>query len=240
MSLTQQRILIIGGSSGMGLATAHRLALAGAEVFITSRTQAKLDAALSPIGGRAEGLVADFTDPASLARARERLGRLDHLVLAASNDAAWGPFARTSADTLRRALEGKLLGYWQALQTMLPILRRDGSVAMLTGAASRTSMVGTAGLAVVNGAITQMAMTLAKELAPLRVNVVSPGLFDTPAYDGMPTEAKREMFEAAARSLPVGRTGKSEDVAMAIEFLLGNTFTTGALLDVDGGARMSL
>jgi len=240
MSLAQQRILIVGGSNGMGLATAQRLARVGAEVFIAGRMQAKLDAALMAIAGRAEGLVADFTDPVSLASAAARLGRIDHLVLAASNDAAWGPFTQISADTLRRALEGKLLGYWQALQAMLPILRRDGSVAMLTGAASRTAMPGTAGLAAVNGAITQMAATLAKELAPLRVNVVSPGLVDTPAYDGMPAQARQGMFEAAARTLPVGRTGTSEDVAAAVEFLLANAFTTGALLDVDGGARMSL
>jgi NAD(P)-dependent dehydrogenase (short-subunit alcohol dehydrogenase family) len=240
MSLAQQRILILGGSNGMGLAAAQRLVRADAHVFIAGRSRAKLDAALAGIAGNAEGLVLDFTVPASLADASEQLGRIDHLVLAASSDVAWGPFAHTPADALRRALEGKLLGYWQALQAMLPILRRDGSVAMLTGAASRAAMPGTAGLAAVNGAITQMAMTLAKELAPLRVNVVSPGLVDTPAYDGMPTEAKRGMFEAAARSLPVGRTGASEDVAAAIEFLLDNTFTTGALLDVDGGARMSL
>ncbi|MEZ5615978.1 MAG: SDR family oxidoreductase [Rhodocyclaceae bacterium] len=240
MSLAQQRILILGGSNGMGLATAQRLARADAEVFIAGRVQAKLDTALVTIAGRAEGLVLDFTDPASLAAACERLGRIDHLVLAASSDAAWGPFAQIPADALRRALEGKLLGYWQALQTMLPILRRDGSVVMLTGAAARTAMPGTAGLAAVNGAIAQMAMTLAKELAPLRVNVVSPGLVDTPAYDGLPAEAKRGLFEAAARSLPAGRTGIPEDVAGAVEFLLENTFATGALLDVDGGARMSL
>lgn len=240
MALIQQRILILGGSSGMGLAAARRLVHVGAEVFIGGRVQAKLDAALATIGGRAEGLVVDFTDPVSLARASERLGRIDHLVLAASSNAAWGPFSQISADGLRRALESKLLGYWQTLQAMLPILRRDGSVVMLAGAASRTAMPGTAGLAAVNGAITQMAMTLAKELAPLRVNVVSPGLVDTPAYDGLPAEAKRGMFEAAARSLPVGRTGTADDVAAAIEFLLENSFTTGALLDVDGGARMSL
>lgn len=239
MSLAQQRILIFGGSNGMGLAAAQRLARAGAEVFIAGRVQTKLDTALATISGRAEGMVIDFTDPASLASARERLGRLDHLVLAASCGAAWGSFAQIPADALRRALEGKLLGYWQALQAMLPILRRDGSVVMLSGAASRAAMPGTAGLAAVNGAITQMAGTLAKELAPLRVNVVSPGLVDTPAYDGLSPDAKQEMFESAARSLPVGHTGASEDIASAIEFLLANDFTTGALLDVDGGARMS-
>ncbi|WP_374602721.1 SDR family oxidoreductase [Niveibacterium sp.] len=240
MSLAQQRILIIGGSNGMGLAAAQRLGRAGAEVFIAGRSQAKLDAVLGQIEGRATGVVADFTDAGSLAAAARRIGRLDHLVLAASSNAAWGPFAHTSADALRQAMEGKLIGYWQSLQAMLPILRRDGSVVMLSGAASRTAMPGTAGLAAVNGGITQMAQTLAKELAPLRVNVVSPGLVDTPAYDGLPAEAKQGMFAGAAKSLPAGRTGTSEDIAAAIEFLLDNGFTTGALLDVDGGARMSL
>lgn len=240
MSLAQQRIFIVGGSQGMGLATAQRLALGGAEVFIGGRDPVRLERALATISGRAEGLAVDFTDPDSLGKAAGRLARIDHLVLAASSDAAWGAFAQTTAGALRRALEGKLLGYWQALQAMLPILRADGSVVMLSGAASRTPMPGTAGLAAVNGAITQMAMTLARELAPLRVNVVSPGLVDTPAYDGMPHEARRGMFDAAAGRLPVGRTGRSEDVAAAIEYMLDNGFTTGALLDVDGGARMSL
>lgn len=240
MSLAQQRILIIGGGAGMGLATARRLASADAEVFIAGRSAATLDAVRATLPGRVATVALDFTDPAALAAAAHQLGRLDHLVLAASSDAAWGPFAHTPADTLRRALEGKLIGYWQSLQAMLPILRRDGSVVMLTGAASRTALPGTAGLAAVNGAITQMAQTLARELAPLRVNVVSPGLVDTPAYDGMPAEARRAMFEAAAGSLPVGRTGQADDIAAAIELLLDNGFATGALLDVDGGARMSV
>lgn len=240
MSLAQQRILIIGGSSGMGLASAQRLADAGAEVFIAGRDTARLAAAVDATGGRAVGIAADATDPSSLAALMDRIGRLDHLVLAAGGTAAWGPFAHTSGQALRRAFETKLLGYWQALQAALPILRQDGSVLMLTGAASRVAMNGTAGLAAINGGITQMAQTLARELAPLRVNVISPGLVDTPAYDGMPAEAKAGMFAGAARSLPVGRVGASADIAAAVELLLANTFATGVLLDLDGGARMPL
>lgn len=240
MSLAQQRILIIGGSNGMGLAAAQQLAALQAEVLIVGRSQEKLDRALSTIQGRAAGYVADFTDTHAINALFERIGRIDHLVLAASSNAAWGPFGSVPVAALRDALEGKLLGYWQSLQAALPHLRRDGSVVMLSGAASRTSMPGTAGLAAVNGAITQMAQTLAKELAPLRVNVVSPGLVDTPAYDGLPADAKAGMFAGAAKSLPVGRTGTSGDIAQAIVYLLGNGFTTGAVLDVDGGARMAL
>lgn len=238
MSLAQQRILIVGGSSGMGLAIAQRLVRAGADLSIAGRSQARLDAALSSLAGAACGISADFTDAASLAAAAQQLGRLDHLVLAASGNAAWGPFMQVPAASLRAALEGKLVGYWQALQAFQPILRRDGSVLMLGGAASRVAMPGTAGLAAVNGAINQLAQTLAKEWAPLRVNVISPGLVDTPAYDGMPAAAKRGMFEAAAQRLPVGRTGTAEDIAAAAEMLLDNGFATGVLLDIDGGARL--
>lgn len=239
MSLAQQRILIIGGTAGMGLAAARRLAALEADVTIVGRSQGKLHKALAEIPGRATGHVADFTDATAIDSLFARVGRIDHLVLTASADAAWGPFPSVSAAALRAALEGKLLGYWQALQAALPHLRRDGSVVMLSGAASRTAMPGTSGLAAVNGAITQMACTLARELAPLRVNVVSPGLVDTPAYDPLPTDVKAGMFAGAAQSLPVGRTGTSDDIAEAIVYLLGNGFTTGAILDVDGGARMA-
>jgi NAD(P)-dependent dehydrogenase (short-subunit alcohol dehydrogenase family) len=238
MSIAQQRVLIIGGSSGMGLASAQRLARAGAEVTIVGRSQAKLDAAVATMEGRARGIVADHTDAASLAALFAGVRRLDHLVLAAAGQAAWGPFATVPVTALRQALENKLIGYWQSLQAALPVLRKDGSVVMLTGAASRTAMAGTAGLAAVNGAITQMAQTLARELAPLRVNVISPGLVDTPAYAGMPEPAKMAMFGAAAKSLPVGRTGLSDDIALGVEMLIANGFASGALLDIDGGARM--
>lgn len=240
MPITNQRILIIGGSSGMGLASADRLVQAGADVFITGRDVAKLDAAVASLGGKASGIAADFTDPASLQALMSRIGRLDHLVLAAAGAAAWGPFAQLPVEAVRTALNTKLLGYWQSLQAALPILRKDGSVVFLTGAASRVAMTGTAGLAAVNGGITQMAQTLAKELAPLRVNVVSPGLVDTPAYDGMPAEAKAGMFAGAAKSLPVGRTGVPDDIAQCVEMLVSNTFATGVLLDIDGGARTPL
>ncbi|MBV8471644.1 MAG: SDR family oxidoreductase [Burkholderiaceae bacterium] len=240
MSLTHQRVLIIGGSSGMGLASARRLVQAGADVFIAGRDEARLQAAVASLEGRAVGIAADFTDPEALQALMIRIGRLDHLVLAAAGAAAWGPFAQLPVEAVRTALNTKLLGYWQSLQAALPILRKDGSVVFLTGAASRVAMAGTAGLAAVNGGITQMAQTLAKELAPLRVNVVSPGLVDTPAYDGLPADAKAGMFAGAAKSLPVGRTGLADDIAQGVEMLLANHFATGVLLDIDGGARMPL
>lgn len=237
MTLLNQRILIIGGSTGMGLAAAQTLAARGAEVLVAGRSREKLDAALTHIRGKAAGYTVDFTDAASLADLFGQVGQIDHLVLAAAQDPAWGPFAEVKVSALRHAMDHKLLGYWGSLQAALPHLRRDGSVVLLTGAASRFALPGSAGLAAVNGGIVAMAHTLARELAPLRVNVVSPGLIDTPVYDAMPAEAKAGMFAGTAEKLLVGRTGVAEDIAPAIAFLIENGFATDMVLDLDGGAR---
>jgi len=236
-NLANQRVLIVGGNAGMGLACAQRLARHGAKVIIASRSQQSLDAALATLPAGATAHVVDFSSEASLDALFAAVGPLDHLVLAASSSAAWGPLREISGATLLKAFEQKALGYWQSIRAALPYLRKDGSVTMLSGTASRTALLHTAGLAAVNGAITQMGQTLALELAPLRVNVVSPGLIDTPAYDHLAPENKAALFDGLVKDFHVGRAGTSDEVAHAIEFVIGNEFTTGALIDVDGGAR---
>lgn len=239
--LNNQHVLIVGGSSGMGLASARVLAEAGATVTIASRSREKLDAALARLPKCVTAQVMDFTDRKSIDEALSAIvaaaGSLDHLVLAGAGAPAWGAFSEVRIEALQSAIDTKLFGYWNTMQAALAHLRKDGSVTLLSGAAARTAIPGTAGLAAVNGGINQMAVTLAKELAPLRVNVISPGLVDTPAYDGMPQEAKAGMFAGVAASLAVGRTGVPDDIADAVLFLVSNGFTTGAILDVDGGAR---
>lgn len=236
-NLQQQRVLIIGGNTGMGLATAQRLALAGAEVIIAGRSQAKLDAALATIKGIASAYTVDFSSDESLQNLFARVGHIDHLVVTASSSAAWGSIRDIDGAALLKAFEQKAVGYWRSIRAALPTLRKDGSITLLSGAASRTAIANTAGLAAVNGAITQMAQTLSHELAPLRVNVISPGLIDTPAYDDLPADAKAGLFADIAKNLLVGRTGHSDEVVDAIEFVISNGFTTNALIDVDGGAR---
>ena len=113
------------------------------------------------------------------------------------------------------------------------------SITLFVGAACRTAIPGIAGLAAVNGAILQMTYTLAKELAPLRVNAISPGMVDTPAYDWINPEQKHAMFEQTGNNLPVKRIGKPEEIAEAVVFLVSNGFVTGTVLDIDGGARLS-
>ena len=232
-------ILIVGGTRGMGFATARLALAAGHRVTISGRSDASVQAALAKLGSpQAAGLRLDLADAAALPAAFAALPAFDHLVLAGSSDVAWGPLETLSMAALLRALQVKLVGYLAAIQAALPRLAPNGSITLLGGAAARVAMPGTAGLAAVNGGLEAAARTLARELAPRRVNLVSPGLTDTEAYAGMPAEQRRGMFEAAAAALPVGRTGQPEDIASLVLALIGNGFITGAVVDVDGGAHI--
>lgn len=233
-----ESVVVVGGSSGMGLATAQRLAQEGYDVVITARTQARVDGALGQLDGAASGQTLDYADPASMTAAFAQVGAFDHLVLAGAGPAAWGAFADLSHEVLHAAFDSKFWGYFDTLQAALPHLAERGSVTLVSGAAARATLPGTAGLAAVNGAIERMGLTLAKELAPRRVNVVSPGLIDTPAYDWMAPEARQGMLEGTAAKLPVQRYGMPEDIAEAVLFLVHNPYVTGTVLDVDGGARL--
>lgn len=238
MTLANKVILIVGGTSGIGLATALRAAEAGATPIIAGRSRERLAAALAklPQGAQAEEL--DFADAASVASLAGRIGSIDHLVLSASSAVAWGAFAELKEEALRAAFDNKFWGYWRMTQALAPKLPAGGAIVMVTGAAGRAAMPGTSGLAAVNAAIAGMAQVLAVELAPRRVNIVSPGLTETEAYAGMAPQQRDAMFTGAAAKLPVGRTGQPGDLADAILFALSNRFLTGAIIDVDGGAHL--
>lgn len=239
MNLQAQKIAIVGGTSGMGLATAKAVAAKDATVVIASRSLEKLDIAKSEISGKVESYQLDFTKETSVKEFFSTLGRIDHLVLVGAGQAAWGSFVDLDSTTLQNAFTNKFWGYFYCSKYAIPNLRQDGSIVFVVGAACRTAIPSTAGLAAVNGAIVSMALTLAKELAPLRVNVISPGLVDTPAYDWMPEAQKQAFFQQMGSNLPVGRVGQPSEIAEAILFLLSNDFVTGSVLDIDGGARFS-
>ena len=123
-------------------------------------------------------------------------------------------------------------------QAALLVLRDDGSLTFVTAGSAGSSRPGTAGLAAVNAAVEAMVPVLAVELAPIRVNAVSPGVIDTPWWDGADPEVRRQAFDTFAATAPAGRVGRPEDVAEAIGFLIDGTFTTGVVLPVDGGSRL--
>ena len=179
--------------------------------------------------------VADAADRASLDALFGRIGAIDHLVVSVSGGRGAGPFETLSAEALRAGFDAKFWANWNAAQAALPALRQDGSMVLVTAASSRLANPGTSGLAAINGALERMVRTLARELAPRRVNAVSPGVIDTPWWADKP----KTVFDEASRAAPLGRAGQPDEVAEAILFLLSNQFTTGVILDVDGGLHLT-
>ncbi|MFD7843121.1 SDR family oxidoreductase [Nocardia sp. NPDC059764] len=236
---TTQRVVIMGGSSGIGEATAAVFAAAGAEVVITGRDRGKLDAAVARIGGATTGHAVDATDQAAVDAFFAGLGTLDHLVISVSGSAGSGPFAELGLDQLAAGFDGKFWPQVRILKAALPHLDSHGSVTLVTAASARSAFPGTAGLAAINGALNAMVAPLAVELAPRRINAVAPGVIDTPWWDRVPEAQRTALFDGLVATTPVGRVGRPEDVAAAIHLLAVNGFTTGVVLDVNGGTGLA-
>ena len=233
-----ETVVVIGGTAGMGLATAQVLSSDGYRVIISGRSQDTIDKALSQVARDCAGFPLDFTNTSSVASFFEQVGHLDHLALVGSGKAAWGNFRDLKLEDLKVGFDQKFYGFFLCTQAALSKIRTDGSITFVIGGASRSAIPGTIGVAAVNGAIQAMAFTMAKELAPLRVNILSPGLVDTPVYDWMTPEQKTDFFKQMGGELPVGRVGQPNEIAQAVSYFIKNEFTTGAILDVDGGGRL--
>jgi NAD(P)-dependent dehydrogenase (short-subunit alcohol dehydrogenase family) len=234
-----ERVAVMGGSSGIGEATAALFAAQGAEVIITGRDRDKLEHVAQRIEGKVSAYAVDATEPAEVATFFAELGEIDHLVLALSGAAGGGPFASLDLDELQAGFNGKFWPHLRLLQAALPTLRRGGSVVFVTAVSARAALPGTAGLAAINGALEAVVGPLAAELAPLRVNAVSPGVIDTPWWDRVPVEQREAVFKGVAQTVPAGRIGRPEHVAQAILLLATNPYVTGTVLDVAGGAHLA-
>ncbi|MFC4591212.1 SDR family oxidoreductase [Sphaerisporangium corydalis] len=235
--MTQHVALVVGGTSGIGLATARRLQALGATVHVAGRGKERLDdiATTDPeiIGHRADG-----GDRGEITAVVEAIGRIDWLVISLSGSEGPGPFADLDLGMLRRAFDAKFWGHVTTIQAALPHLAPTGSITLLGAITARAGMPGTAGIAAVNGAVEALVKPLAAELAPIRVNGVSPGLVDTPWWNGLPDQAKQAYFTQAAQLLPARRIATAEDVAEAVVLAATNANITGTILETDGGARL--
>ncbi|XZF16137.1 SDR family oxidoreductase [Chitinophagaceae bacterium MMS25-I14] len=232
------KTLIAGGTSGIGLATAQILAQQGATVIITGRDEQKMQSALATLPASAQGFSLDAADAAGMKSMMEKLGNIDHIVLALGGSKGIGLFKDLDLEVLREGFQTKLFPQLQTLQIALPYINSGGSITFISAVSAHASFPGVAGLAAINGAIESVVPILAKELQPLRVNAVSPGAIDTPWWNFMPEETRKDALQQYGASTLAGRIGKPEDVAQLIRQLVCNTYITGQVITIDGGLAL--
>lgn len=235
-ALASQRILVVGGSSGIGLATAAKAVEAGAVVTIASRSQAKLDAAGAELGTRAQAVVLDTADEAAVERFFGDAEPWNHVVISAAQT-PMGPVRGLGLAEAKAAMDSKFWGAYRVARAAR--IRDEGSLTFVSGFLSVRPSASSVLQGAINAALEALARGLALELAPVRVNAVSPGLIETPLWSGMADDKRQAMFAAAAQRLPARRIGQPEDIANAVLFLASTPFATGSTVRVDGGGAIA-
>ena len=233
MTLSGQRVVVIGGTSGMGLATVRAAAAQGAEVIAAGRRSV---AEREPIDGVLQAEV-DVTDETSVRALFEGVGTLDHLFVSASPGAP-GPFLEQDLTAARTFIDGKLLGSWTCARYAAPRMRAGGSITFVTGVAVLRPPGNAAMVTAAFAAIEALSRALALELGPLRVNTIRPGYTDSEMWSGLPDAERDDLRRRVAEALPAGRMGTPEDIAHAAVFLMTSRQTTGAVLEVSGGESL--
>ena len=234
MLLKGKKVVVVGGSSGIGLATAELAKGEGADVIIASRNVERLDAAANRLN--AVAIPADVTSDESVTELFRRCGDVDHVVVTAAQ-LRTGPFRTVAMEDVRATMEAKFWGAWRVARAAE--FRPGGSLTLVSGYLSVRPRPNSAIIGAANGALESLARSLALELAPARVNAVSPGIIDTPIRAAMPEEARRDMLAKTAAALPVGRVGLGEDIARQILAFMTIGFATGSIVYLDGGALVT-
>ena len=231
-SLDNQRILVIGGSSGIGLAIAAATADAGASVTIASRNEEKLTAVATKLSGAVNIAVLDAGDNELLERFFEAQMNWDHVVVSAAQTRV-GSVRTLGLTDAKAAMESKFWGAYRVAR--VAHINGGGSLTLVSGFLSERPSATAVLQGAINAALEALARGLALELAPVRVNAVSPGMIDTPMWDDLPSEKRTEVFETTAEQLPVRKIGRPEDIANAVLFLMTTAYATGSTVRVDGG-----
>jgi len=231
MIFNDKKVVVVGGSSGIGLSTAELAKSEGADVIIASRNSERLKAAAEKLGATA--ITADVTSDESIEKLFRSTGPVDHVVVTAAQ-LRTGPFKTVAMEDVRGTMEGKFWGAWRVAKHA--DIRAGGSLTLVSGFLSVRPRPNSAIVSAANGALESLSRALALELTPVRVNCVSPGIIDTPIRAAMPEAARLDMLAKTAAALPVGRVGIGEDIARQILSFMANGFATGSIVYIDGGA----
>ncbi|MFF9359901.1 SDR family oxidoreductase [Streptomyces griseoluteus] len=232
-----QRVLVVGGTSGVGLASAREFAAQGADTVIVSRNPQRIDeavTALSGLAGPVTGQTLDIRSDDEVAKFAATAGEFDHVVVTAG-ETPMGRVDTLPLDAAYAAMDSKFWGAYRIARAVRP----TRSLTLVSGYLSQRPGRASALQSAINAALEALVRGLALEAAPLRVNAVSPGLLRTPLWDGLDAAARDTMYSAAVQRLPLGRVGEASDVAEAVLFLAGNGYAAGTTVFVDGGGMIA-
>ena len=235
MSLSGTRVVILGGTSGLGYAVAEGAIRQGASVVVASKRAERVHAATASLGQHAEGHAVDLSSETSIKDFFGLIGPFDHLVYTAGDSLLVGALDTIDVAAARDFFGVRVWGAFAAVKYGAPLIRDGGSVVLTTGAAGRRPQRGWTVTAALCTAMEGLTRALAVELAPVRVNLVCPGVVRTPLWSGMPDDEREAMYQHIGSVLPVGRVGTPEDVAEAYLYLMRERYSTGQIVVVDGG-----
>ena len=237
-TLQGKRVIILGGSSGLGLATAQAAAEDGAEVVIVSSSQQRIDSALETLPANSQGSAADLSAEENIKALFEQTGAFDHLVYTAGENISLSMIADTDIMKAREYFKIRFWGAYAAIKYSVPYINKGGSICLTSGIASQRPGPGWSLGACICSAVEGLCRAMAVELAPIRVNAVLPGVIRTNLWSSM-TEADRNgLFDYVGNSLLVKRIGEAEEIAQAFLFMMKQSFATGQCYAVDGGASL--
>lgn len=237
-----QRALIIGGSTGIGFAVAQLMATRGDHIILAGRDNNKLSDAcqrLQSTGTTVESVMLNIADEKQVARLGQTMEPVDHMIVTAGSQAPGGVLTTLDLSAAKQVFDTKFWGSLAVAHHLSGKIKPGGTLTFTTGFLSRRTVPGTIVKTTMNAALESAVKMLAKELSPLRVNAISPGLTDTEAYAGMTLEARQQMLTRAAENLPAKAYGRAEDQAKGYLFVIDNPFVTGSVVDIDGGALIN-
>ena len=237
MSLKNARVLVIGGTSGIGLGVASAAAERGAVPIVVSRRQSSVDRALSQLPENARGAVVDLTDLSALERVAGDIGDIEHLVFTAGEPLELAPLAGLTPEVITGFFQTRFVGAVTAVRVFGPHITPGGSITLTSGTAAEQPGFGALPVSIC-GAMNALTKALAFELAPIRVNAVAPGVVRTPMWDALSAPDRQAMYDQSAQQIPLGRVGEVGDTARAYVYCMEQEFGTGVVLTVDGGTTL--